>query len=261
MTDEHDDELDPVSPDSPVSPAEEARIRALLSEARATDPVPAAVAARLDDALVGLAAERAAGPVDPSPATGSEASIHPFARTRRHRVVALLGAAAAVAVVGLGVGALIDRDSRSSSDSAATDSSVKRGERAAAAEDARKVPTPSDGSASLQADDTPTYEKVVPAPGAAHVRSRHLTRDLAAIQADYLPAPGRARYGKTLIHQPQGFTCAPADWGQGVLVAATYDGDPAYVAFRQPMGSSQVVEVLQCGTAEVLRSTTLPTDG
>ena len=53
----------------------------------------------------------------------------------------------------------------------------------------------------------------------------------------------------------------PAAWGRGVLVAVRNDGAPAYVAFRQPMGASQVVEVLQCGTAEVLRSTTLPTGG
>lgn len=256
MTDEHDAELDHLTPD------DEARIRALLSGARATDPIPQEVAVRLDDALVGLAAERSVDPVEPSPATGSEASIHPFARTRRHRVVALLGAAAAVAVVGLGVGALLDHDSDSASDSAATGSSVERGEKAATEGEALKSVAPESASASDQVEaDAPAWEKVVPAPRAAGVRSRHLTHDLAAIQSDYLPSPGRARYGKTLIHQPQGFTCPTADWGRGVLVAATYDGDPAYVAFRRPMGSTQVVEVLQCGTAEVLRSTTLPTDG
>jgi hypothetical protein len=261
MTDEHDDDLGPVTPD------DETRIRALLSDARVTDPIPVEVAARLDDALVGLAAERPVDPVErvepvePSPATGSEASIHPFARTRRHRVVALLGAAAAVAVMGLGIGALIDRDSDSAGDSAATDASVERGAKAAD-EDARKGVVPEDSmSSDLLTVDTPAWEKVVRAPRAADVRSRHLSRDLAAIQSRYLPAPGQARYGKTLIHQPQGFTCPTADWGRGVLVAATYDGDPAYVAFRRPMGSTQVVEVLQCGTAEVLRSTTLPTGG
>lgn len=258
MTDEHDEQLDP------VSPAEETRLRELLSEARATEPIPADLAARLDEALAGLAADRSAGAAEPSAATGSEASIHPFVRTRRHRVVALLGAAAAVAVVGLGIGALVDRDSDNMDDSAATGTSVERGDKAATAESLKAV-NPEDGvDDSANTDDDPAppaWEKVVGAPRVAVVRSRHLTRDLAAIQDRYLPSPGTARYGKTLVHQPQGFTCPSADWGRGVLVAATYDGDPAYVAFRQPMGASQVVEVLQCGTAEVLRTTTLPTRG
>lgn len=258
MTDEHDDELDPVTPE------DEARIRALLTDARATGPIPAEVAARLDDAIVGLAAGRAVDPdvVDPSPATGSEAIIRPFARTRRHRVVALLGAAAAVAVVGLGVGALIDRDSNSAGDTAATDAGVERGQKVPSDDEALKSVAPeTGGGTAFDEASAPPWEKVVPTPRAAAVRSRHLSHDLAAIQADYLPVPGRARYGKTLIHQPAGFTCPSADWGRGVLVAARYDGAPAFVAFRQPMGSSQVVEVLQCGTAEVLRTTTLPTSG
>ena len=255
MTDEHDDEQL-----APSSPADEARLRELLSDARATAPIPAEVVARLDDTLAGLAAERAVA-VDPSPATGSEASVHPFVRTRRHRVVALLGAAAAVAVVGLGIGALVDRDSAGVDDSA-TGSSVERGGDAGVADESMKVTAPQVSGSSETADDAPpAWQKVVVAPRAAVVRSRHLTHDLALIQSRYLPSPGAARYGKTLIHQPQGFTCPSADWGRGVLVAARYDGDPAFVAFRQPMGASQVVEVLQCGTAEVLRTTTLPTRG
>jgi hypothetical protein len=53
--------------------------------------------------------------------------------------------------------------------------------------------------------------------------------------------------------------CAPAAWGAGTLVAVTYDGDPAVLAFRRPVGDTQVVELVQCGTGEVLRSVTLST--
>ncbi|KAA1415404.1 hypothetical protein F0U44_20635 [Nocardioides humilatus] len=210
---------------------------------------------------MGLAAERFVSGPEPTPATGSEASIHPFVRTRRHRVVALLGAAAAVAVLGLGVGALVNSGSEGMDDSAATGTSVERGEDAAAADDKGLRPETADGD-ELNGEfaDAP-WEKRVPAERAYVVRSQHLTHDLARIQAEFLPSPATARYGKTLIHAPVGFTCADAPWNRGVLVAVRYDGAPAYVKFRQPMGASQVVEVLQCGTAEVLRSTTLPTNG
>ena len=63
------------------------------------------------------------------------------------------------------------------------------------------------------------------------------------------------------MQAPQGFACKSAAWGRGVLVAVRYDGAPAFVAFRMPMGETQVVDVLQCGTGDTLRSTTLPTDG
>ena len=51
--------------------------------------------------------------------------------------------------------------------------------------------------------------------------------------------------------------CAPADWGAGTAVVVTYDGEPAVLVFRPPTGTTQVVDLLQCGTADVLRSTTV----
>ena len=93
--DEHDEQLDP------LPPADEERISALLADARATEPMPADVVARLDQSLAGLAAERIA--IDPMPAD----NVIPITRTRRHRVVAVLGAAAAVVVLGLGFSTLL----------------------------------------------------------------------------------------------------------------------------------------------------------
>ncbi len=104
MTDEPDQQLDPVS-----SAADDARIRELLSGARETGPMPAPVVARLDDALAGLVAQREVDEAQLTEATGYGATVHPIIRSRRHRVVAVLGAAAAVAVVGLGIGAVIDQ--------------------------------------------------------------------------------------------------------------------------------------------------------
>ena len=52
--------------------------------------------------------------------------------------------------------------------------------------------------------------------------------------------------------------CAPVDFGEGTAVAVVYEGDPAILVFRPATGSSQVVELLQCGTGATQRSVTLP---
>ena len=64
-------------------------------------------------------------------------------------------------------------------------------------------------------------------------------------------------YGSGKVHAPAGFTCSRGRFGHGYLVGVQYAGAPAVVAFRAPAGSTQVAEVLQCGTARVLRSVTL----
>jgi hypothetical protein len=246
MTDERDEPDEQVEP---VSPQDDRRLRALLAEARETGSMPPAVAARLERTLAGLATERS---------SVGAADVVPITRTRRHRVVAVLGAAAAVAVLALGVGAILDRDS-GRVDETTADSAVDRGTTSGDAAGPAVADTPT-GTA---ADETLT--KVAPSwvesVEVGHppyvVRSRHLTHDLARIQGRVVR--DGARYGKALIYQPRDFACASADWGRGILAAVRYDGAPAYVAFRQPVGASQVVEVLQCGTAELLRSTTLPT--
>lgn len=72
-------------------------LRALLAEARVTEPVPADVAARLDETLAALTADRRTEPVpDEAPA-----SVVPL-RRRSRLAPRLLAAAAAVVVVGAG---------------------------------------------------------------------------------------------------------------------------------------------------------------
>jgi hypothetical protein len=256
---------EPDEPLTPLAPGDEARIRALLSDARASGPMPAEVAGRMEQALIGLAADRAVGGAEPSPATGSEATVIPLVRTRRHRVVAVLGAAAAVAVFGLGIATFFDGDSESLDDTGAADSGgVHRGD-AADNEAVGKQPSAaaeSDGRGTEETtadlEDAPWVMRVTSEHGPYVVHSRHVTRDLARVQAAVLDQPRTAHYGKTTIHEPRDFSCPTAQWGRGILVAARYDDAPAYVAFRQPMGDTQVVEVLQCGTGDLLRSTTLP---
>lgn len=247
-TDEPDEQLDPASPE------DEARIRALLSGARETGPMPDAVVGRLDDALVGLAAERIT--VDPVPAD----NVIPITRTRRHRVLAVLGVAAAIAVIGgLGFGAFQDTSSDDSLGQAGDAGSVvERGDDSDAANDA----PPADREEVAGGETEPTInpeESYIQGDRPYVVRPRFLTRDLARIQGLVL-AVDAADYAEGLVYAPQGFPCRLATAGRGVLVGVRYDGGPAFVRFLPPMGDSQVVEVVQCRTGDLLRSTTLPAD-
>jgi hypothetical protein len=245
-------------PDLPrLSPEDDEHVRRLLADARESGPMPPEVAARLEDTIVGLAAARATGATDtpqpaPAPVPASETVI-PIRRSRRHRVVAVLGAAAAVAVVGLGVGTFFERD-EPAQDASSADSPVDRG----AGGVADRTDTDAAPEDAEQAEAArPSGETLVTDQPAKRVRSRHLARDLVSVQLAVLPHPATANYDRTNLTAPADFACASADWGRGVLVAVRYDGHPAVVAFRKPVGRSQVAEVLQCGTAEVLRSTTL----
>jgi hypothetical protein len=251
-TDEPDEQLDPASPE------DEARIRALLSGARETGPMPAAVVARLDGALVGLAAERVT--VDPVPAD----NVIPITRTRRHRVVAVLGVAAAIAVIGgLGFSAFQDTGSDDSlGEDGDAGSVVERGDDDSNA--ANDVPS-ADREEEAGGETDPSIspdESYIQGDQPYVVRPRSLTRDLARIQDRVIAvdADDTADYAQGLVYAPKDFSCRLAPTGRGVLVGVRYDGGPAFVRFLPPMGDSQVVEVVQCRTGDLLRSTTLPTD-
>lgn len=253
--------------DPPLTPSQEAAVRRALAEAGGPEPLPEDVADRLDKVIAGLAAERAgtatvvADPVHPE-SRGVVVALDPAARRRRTRVRVLLGAAAAVVAVGVGAGILSDGGS---------------GEGMTAAEVAESGPARSDdpGSAAGESADEPPaslQEKdandATPGRGTAprrfvtdeplrEVRPERLQADLVAIQHASLPHPATADYDHTTITAPASFMCEDADYGRGYLVGVEYDARPALVAFREPMGSSQVADVLACGTGDVLHSTTL----
>jgi hypothetical protein len=175
-------------------------------------------------------------------------------------VVALLGAAAAVVVFGLAVGSFFDQSGDDVSDAGSAANSADFEERGSADNDSLND-APGDAAEPEEEAATRSGNGIVVADRAFVVRSRHLSDDLTRIQAELLPDPDAAVYSQFIVQAPEGFACPTASWGKGVVVAVRYDGDPAFVAFRAPMGDVQVVDVLQCGTGELLRSTTLPTDG
>ena len=96
MTDRPDQS--PSCHESPLYPADDERIRRLLAEARHTEPMPEAVAARLDQVLADLVADRA----EREPPEPAAAPVDLAARPAR-TAANLLVAAAAVVPVGFGI--------------------------------------------------------------------------------------------------------------------------------------------------------------
>ena len=62
---------------------------------------------------------------------------------------------------------------------------------------------------------------------------------------------------RDLAAPEMGFSCGPADYGVGKLMAVRYNGMPAVLAYRPPKGDTQVVDLLQCGSGDLMRSTTI----
>jgi hypothetical protein len=255
-------------PEHRLDPEQDEYVRRLLADARHDEPMPTEVVDRLDSVLDGLAD----APARPAPAPVRDLA----AERRRRRVVQLLVAAAAVVAVGVGLGQLdlgSLATSGSDSESAAGGSSAADGQlesdreavpdgpvRAApdaftgkpivvTGRDLRRLAARGGAAydvtlAELADADGTTFNDDVPA-GEKASQFVATESDAAAPQAS---AP-----------QASWFTCKKGPYGAGRLVAVEYRGNPAVVAVRPSTGDSVVVELLQCGTATVLRSVTVPT--
>lgn len=256
----------------------EARVSQLLAEAGGPERMPAAVQARMEATIADLTTA-------PAPDRPTDLA----ARRRRRVVGGLLIAAAAVVVVGIGV--------QRSGDTAADEMmGAAEGEpsRGALAEDADAAERAEEG-AGAGLDEDGSGAASAPGEGAlsrmqgehdltkgldgaraggptdlsdvtltvvdeplTRLHARDLREDLLELQSAALPHPATADYDRTTLRAPQGFSCANVAPGRGVLVAARYRGAPAVVAFREPVGESQVADVLQCGSGDLLRSITIP---
>lgn len=275
---------------------DEARVRRLLGEARHDEPLPADVADRLDGVLARLEAGEPVGPV-PGPRTTRQRVVELAAR-RRRRAASVLVAAAAVVVVGIGLGQVVDAGSGDASPSAASEAVAEGGAVAdtGAGADRDQLLSGSEESGSLgegpaqlgqavedeaeaELDGQASAYSARVDPGARvlvvgdrllPVPDEGFTRAAARVQRSVLPRRGTPlrprRAGPDVVRVAEASRpvrrawqgCAPAAWGAGTLVAVEYQQDPAVLALRRPAGESQVVELLQCGTGEPLRTATLP---
>lgn len=271
MTDPTEPQAAADEPLDALDPQVEAAVRRTLAAAGGPEPMPDAVAARLDGVLGGLVAERAATATVSHPENpGIVVPLDAAARRRRVRVRVLLGAAAAVVAVAVGAGVVNDTPGDGGGDaSTAADEAPARDEDSAVAGDngsageelaegegalGEESPSPSSAPQPGSSD----LRRVVTDERLRDVRADHLREDLVALQHISLPHPAAADYSRATLTAPADFMCEPTDFGTGYLVGVRYDGKPAVVAFREPMGSNQPAEVLACGTGDVLHSTILP---
>jgi hypothetical protein len=263
--------LDPADPSDPApTEAEEAGVRRLLAEARHDEPMPAAVAGRLDEALAGLRGEVAAPAREPvrEPAGVTELS------SRRRRAGRLLLAAAAAVVVGVGVGVVHDHLGAAGGSGSTTSASGARSPLPSSAGGGASGQSAGAGGAAGGAH-TPAYlprslgkpVRLTPSRFAEQVRALRrsdaphaLSSHTDASQA--VPSPGQAATNG-LRSQPghaagAGSTCVPGGIRGAALVPVRYTRSPGILAFRTPSGDSQVVDLYLCGQDRPVRSVTLP---
>lgn len=226
--------------------ADSLAVRRLLAEARLDEPMPDDVAARMDDVLAGL------GPLQGLPSSRTSApaaeNVVPIAAHRRRKVAGLMVAAAAVVAGAVVLGPHLPSSPGSGSATSAGGSSASN----LAGDSASPGSAPELGNTGNDSglQSSPNAPEAPVRSGRLVVRDRYFTAD--------------ARQGRRLLDRAseRGQVIAPVRGCSGVpdlhdAVAATYRGAPAALVYRDPEGSSQVVDLYVCGSGDPVRSTTL----
>jgi hypothetical protein len=229
------DEATPPTP-AEAEQVEVSRLLAAVSGPRSTEPMPPEVATRLDDVLAGLVAERGFTP----------AGVTDLSSRRRRRWPALLVAAAAVSVVGLGVGNVLDQggagmeavtaeggsapetlESADGAGAAAGEEAPQATTDRKPAEDSAELPQPLDGSVAGLAD-------------LPRLRRDSLTVDVQRIEDFGLDGSSRTQSARRRA-------CVQPELGAGdEWVSVRLDGDPAVLVLRAPDGGRRTAEVFGC---------------
>lgn len=245
----------PHEPD--LTPTEE-QVRRLLADARHTEPMPEAVAARLDGVIADLAAGGAAGGAAGAERPRPSELTRDLAAARRRRTARnLLIAAAAVVVVGVGVNQVdltVSGGSGDSADSAAGGDTDGAGRAADEVQPNGAAPAPRDlngldGARFSVAPVRLTSERF-------GTQVRRLQDRHSATLSDS-QASGAVR-GHMDFDRLEAVQCPTTGWGGGRFVIVRYDGDLGALVFRRVRGDTQVVDLFLCGSDQPTRSVTLP---
>lgn len=248
-------------------------VRRLLADARHDEPIPEDVAARLDRVL----AQLAAGDPEHDPRRVIELTSQ-----RRRRAASLLVAAAAIVAVGVGLAQVVGTGTGTNDSNA--DTAMSDTQSGVAPEEAPKEAGAQDepGTGTQSLSNGVGFDTLYAASAPIKIRAEHFAADVerarraaAFLRNNLSPAEldsAAATSGDQADGQADGtdsaaapsepatwFECTPADFGKGRLIPVLYDGESAVLALRRPVGDTQVVELLQCGSGEILRSITLPT--
>lgn len=226
------EELEPAQSDEAV--------RRLLAAAAEPVTMPPDVTARLEDVLAGLDADRAIshGAVDVAP-------VIDLAERRTSRWPKLLVAAAAVSVLGVGLGNVLNQNgSTMSADSAnsTTDGGLQRGAEAAPSpEDSQGGPQVSTDEQGDSLDGFGALDGARP----PRLRSSSATVDAQRIADGSLPtAPA------DLIGRSSKDCRLPVTSKGDVWIAVRLDGQPATLVFRAEADGRRLTEVFSCGDPE-----------
>jgi hypothetical protein len=236
--------LGPDDVEESLSPEDAEAVRRLLVAAGAGDAVPKDVAARLDDVLAGLQAEREGTAT--APVTDLTAR-----RTRRWPTV--LVAAAAVVVVGAGIGNVMNDtrgagDAATSGEAVAPDAGVAE---SAPEQDARGLSEDQDGDSASSAAPKAVLGDARTA-ALPRIRTGSATLDAQRIQDLALGAP----VADGLVDQNapkrsvRGSCDLPSPARGETLVAVRFDGKRASLLFRAPDAGRRDAEVYSCDDSD-----------
>lgn len=272
-------------PDRDPTPREEAALSRLLRDARHDGPVPPDVAARTEETLASLGV----GTTDRTPdrtAAGPGVPEGPDHHRRRRAATALLVAAVSVVVVGIGIGQVVRPAADQASEGAAAGSagSTARdtppdragnadqessgeedaGQDAAAPDALSERSTVREGAARVFRGDVAAdrLALVDDPPGVRETRFARDVRRVRALQQD----ERRTRASSATSDRAElaartpapGFSCPRTDVGAGRPVAVRYEGAPAVLVLRPATRATQVADLVECGSGDVIRSVTLP---
>lgn len=252
-----------------LTPDDELAVSRMLAEATRAEQIPDDVATRLDEVLEGLVAERSNAP-QPSQDDGVDvAEVAEVTELRVRRWPRALLAAAAVLVVGYGVGNVMGQGSLSGTDSAST------ADEAVAGSAAEEAPQAGQDSATLDEAD---HDKADQRGAGSEPRGSladapqeldtvtDVARFPPRLRSERLDAGVRRALGVLDAQLVQGRlqgdrsrACRPAtavteaDW-----IPVRYDGRPAVLVRRPAAGGLVEVTIYGCGGAELDRTIVEP---
>lgn len=262
-------------------------IRALLGDARVTEPTPAEVVSRLDDVLAGLRPEAAVTehPVAEHPVAGRPSNVVPL---RRRWAPRLLAAAAVVVVAGgaaVGVGQVVQQDRSADSATAEQDSGgVTTQDSEQSAPERADAPTPRDAAL----DRLPAAQALPNLTAAdfadtARTLSRQVLelRKTDGLEESYsfgspsAPTPSAGLDASPQSAEPQALSdlltdrrgatakrlaelCAGPAGSEATKVRVRFEGELAVLLFGQVADGEQPVSAWTCDGSRLLAQTTVP---
>ena len=229
-----------------LTPEQDEAVRRRLAEARHTGPIPADVAARLDEVLAGLSAEDAEDAEDAAPAPVLDLDT---ARRRRRNVGRVLVAAAAVIVAGVGIGQVVGTSGSSDDSSAGGAASVQQ-----------EAPDRGQSQGIESAPAAPgTLAEQVP----LQLTGDDLAQQVETQLTDLPPAvQSQTLAGDSPALADPSFSCQVSlDTADGTRVIPAYvDGAAALLALGPAESGPQAARLVDCATGDDLASfdVTLP---